>query len=105
MELRKIYGLFSRGMRHEEFRDFTDPTNEVGKLLQSHFVALHLIMAPISKVALGEDGSTWPGNEEDRSTARWLSTMHLNIPQKMLEYYEWPISVERGFRGKLLFKQ
>ena len=97
MELRKIYGLFSCGMRHEEFRDFTDPTNEVGKLLQSHFVALQLVMAPISKIALGEDGSTLSENGGDRSTARWLRTMHLNIPQKMLEYYEWPISVEKEF--------
>ena len=100
MELRKIYGHFAGGMSHEEFCDFTDSRNEVGKLLQSHFIALQLIMAPISKIALGEERLLWLENGEDKSTPCWLRTMHLNIPQHMLDYYAWPISVEKNCQAQ-----
>jgi hypothetical protein len=50
LELRKIYALFSYHMPYSEFREFTDPGNEVCQLLQAHFVAMQLVMGPIFKV-------------------------------------------------------
>jgi hypothetical protein len=75
--LAKIYGLFCYHMSHPEFALFVSPTNEAGKLLQSHFAALQIIMTPItlSEAAGGREeqgggsGTTGPGRG---TTARWL---------------------------------
>jgi hypothetical protein len=98
MDLRKLYGLFAHRMDHEQFRDFTDPANEVGKVLQSHFVTLHLIMAPISRVVLDNKAPTWAESWKDDSKICWLTSMHRKIPAHMLKFYEWPMSIQREFQ-------
>lgn len=87
-------------MNNEEFCDFTDSTNVVGKLLQSHFVALQLVMAPISKIALSKTAS-----EEAVDTisgARWLGSLHRNIPEHMLEFVQWPLAIEKEAQQQLV---
>ncbi|KAH8587693.1 hypothetical protein B0O99DRAFT_641090 [Bisporella sp. PMI_857] len=99
--LAKIYGLFCYHMSHPEFALFVSPTNEAGKLLQSHFAALQIIMTPItlSEAAGGREeqgggsGTTGPGRG---TTARWLKHLHKNIHPEMKMYYEWPIMIEQG---------
>ena len=99
MSLRKMYELFAYTMPHDQFKEFTNPRNEVCKLLQAHFVAMQLIMTPITK-------AEWASRENTRSeghpgtTGRWLVALHSNIPPHMLQYYEWTMSVEREvYRG------
>ncbi|KAG9245472.1 hypothetical protein BJ878DRAFT_501243 [Calycina marina] len=95
--LSKIYGLFCYTMSHAEYSAFIASTNEVGKLLQSHFAALQLIMMPItlSEQALVREprNETSPGAG---TTTRWLTSLHRRIVPGMMAYYEWPLLIERG---------
>ena len=76
-------------MSHEDFCHFTDPANDVGRLLLAHFVGLHSIISPIVKIALGDIA--------EKGDDRWLNAMRVNnIPKHMLEYYKWRISLEQG---------
>ena len=98
--LAKIYGLFSYFMSHEEFALFIDPSNEVGKLLQSHFAALQLIMTPFTRRETSHRkifrvNATTPGRT-DGTTNRWLVALHRNINPEMRTYYAWPIWVEKA---------
>ncbi|KAE8448950.1 hypothetical protein EG329_008746 [Mollisiaceae sp. DMI_Dod_QoI] len=93
MELRKIYYIFSFEMKDEEFREFINPANEVCQLLQAHFVAMQLIMTPITKAEQRGRESAAAG-EGDGTTGRWLKTLHSNIPAHLLEYYEWTLWVD-----------
>jgi hypothetical protein len=94
ISLRKIYVMFMM-MPHDEFREFTDPSNEVCQLLQAYFVAMQLIMAPITKVEWGQRTSANTFNTAV-SSGRWLETLHKKIPPHMLEYYEWTLWVENA---------
>jgi hypothetical protein len=98
--LAKIYGLFSYFMSHEEFALFIDPSNEVGKLLQSHFAAMQLIMTPFTRRETSgrkvfRKNATSP-SKTDGTTNRWLVALHRNINPEMRVYYEWPIWVENA---------
>jgi len=94
MGLGKVYQLFMM-MPYEDFREFTDPKNEVCKLLQAHFVAMQLIMTPISKVEWGNRQPP-PDQRPSGRSGRWLETLHKDIPPHMLEYYEWTLWVEKA---------
>lgn len=91
IELRKIYAFFSFEMQHEEFREFTNPANEVCQLLQAHFVAMQLIMTPITKTEWRNRESADREADEggDGTTGNWLQTLHATIPVHLLDYYEW----------------
>lgn len=74
-------------MPYDQFREFIDPQNEVCRLLQAHFIALQLIMTPITKVEwAGRENTSESGNG---TTGRWLIGAHSRIPAHMEEYYEW----------------
>ncbi|KUJ12226.1 uncharacterized protein LY89DRAFT_225053 [Mollisia scopiformis] len=96
IELRKIYSLFSYDMQHDEFREFTNPVNEVCQLLQAHFVAMQLIMTPITKSEWKDRESAARESDEvgDGSTGRWLKTLHDNMPLHLIEYYEWTLWID-----------
>jgi hypothetical protein len=102
--LAKIYGLFSYFMSHEEFALFIDPNNESGKLLQSHFAALQLIMTPFTRreTAGSRRRNATMGQNNDGTTARWLVALHRNIKPEMRPYYEWPIWVETEVAARKL---
>ena len=102
--LAKIYGLFSYFMSHEEFAMFIDPNNEAGKLLQSHFGALQLIMTPFTRreTAGSRRRNAIMGQNNDGTTARWLVALHRNIKPEMRPYYEWPIWVENAVAARKL---
>ena len=98
--LAKIYALFSYFMSHEEFALFIDPSNEAGKLLQSHFAALQLIMTPFTRRETDgrkvfRKNATSP-DKTDGTTNRWLVYLHRNINPEMRVYYEWPIWIENA---------
>jgi len=61
-------------MSHSEFVTFVSPSNEAGKLLQSHFAALQLVMTPItlSEQAGGRRNVTGPASG---ITSKWLTNM------------------------------
>jgi hypothetical protein len=93
MNLREMYKLFSYTMPPDEFREFINPQNEVCKLLQAHFIALQLIMTPITKNE--QVGRERPTVADDGGSARWLVALHSNIPVLMLKYYEWTLWIEQ----------
>lgn len=77
-------------MPYIEFREFADPQNAVCQLLQAHFIAMQLIMAPIMTVEWQGKQSLVPSNR----SGRWLDSLHRNIPTHMLEYCEWTLWFE-----------
>ncbi|KAH7356409.1 hypothetical protein BKA65DRAFT_579287 [Rhexocercosporidium sp. MPI-PUGE-AT-0058] len=106
MELRKYYGLFMF-LSQEDFIHFINPTNNVGKLLQAHFVSLQLIMTPITNSERAHRQLVNPDEEPDNPTRSnptvgWLASLHSNIPPEMMEYFEWTLWVEQEVhKGKL----
>ncbi|CZR59518.1 uncharacterized protein PAC_09410 [Phialocephala subalpina] len=101
MQQRKVYTLFSYEMQQDEFREFVNPENEVCRLLQAHFVAMQLIMTPISK-AEWKDRKGAVSGDGDGTTGRWLQNLHSRIPVHLLEYYEWTLWVDAEVqKGKI----
>jgi hypothetical protein len=100
--LSKIYALFSYTMSHIEFATFVNPNNEAGKLLQSHFAALQLIMTPITQFEK-ERGKRFQIG--DGVTSRWLTNLHAKINPDYRKYYEWPLAIENGvYEGRVPLK-
>ncbi len=94
LSLMEIYGTFSHQMNHEDFQHFIDPANEIGQLLQSHFVAVQLLLSPITVHELGERKPEAPNNE----SIRWLGAIFQRVTPRMGKFFEWPISVADGVR-------
>lgn len=91
MGLTEIYATFSYTMTHEEFQDFINPDNEVGQLLQAHFIAVQLLLVPITINELG------PRRPEALSYGHsgWLNVILGKIPRHMVKYYAWPLSASK----------
>ncbi|TVY40685.1 hypothetical protein LOCC1_G007685 [Lachnellula occidentalis] len=99
MELRKFYVAFSYHMSHRDFKEFTNPANQICQLLQSHFLALQLTMTPVTN-------NEWV--EKDRMTkhgvtSRWFGALRRDIPEDMKGYYEWPMWVEKEVKHDRLY--
>ncbi|PQE26409.1 C6 zinc finger protein [Rutstroemia sp. NJR-2017a BBW] len=95
--LRGIYNLFTFAMSHEDFRDLTKPTNDVGNLLLTHFVALQLIMLPITKAERIQRSTRYVYREKynDGMTVMWLRPLHANAARHLESYYEWTRFIEK----------
>jgi hypothetical protein len=83
--------MFSFTMTHEEFQHFIDPANEIGQLLHAHFVAVQLLLSPITVRELGDRKPEKPTNE----SRRWLGAILERVSPQMQEFFEWPISVAK----------
>jgi hypothetical protein len=92
MELRNFYGLFMM-MSHEDFRYFTNPANDIGKLIQAHFIAMQMIMTPITLGVEKKDRKTAIAGPQG-STKKWLTTIHADIPPHLRDYFEWTLWIE-----------
>lgn len=92
INLRKVYGYFSYTMCNADFQSFLSPSNIVGRLLQAHFVAIQLIMSPVTKK--GNEGN--PSTEN--GTFRWIEPVSKDIPADMREYFKWPLSVANAVK-------
>jgi len=90
--LRKFYGTFIL-IPYDEFREFTNSENEVCRLIQAHFVAMQLIMTPISKAEWAGKAKTVASTHPQ--SGRWIAPLHAGIPPHMREYYEWTLWVEK----------
>jgi hypothetical protein len=93
----EMYEKISYKMSHEDFQHFIDPANEVGQLLQSHFVAVQYLISPISIHEMGERKPE-PTINESSQGSRWLGAIHQRVTPRMREFFEWPISVVEGLR-------
>jgi hypothetical protein len=97
----ELYGFFSYAMSHEDFQDFIDPANEVGQLLQSHFVAVQLLLSPITIHELGDRKFDSPNNP----SIRWLGAIFQRVTPLMREFHKWPMFVEEGVRTGSFYKE
>jgi hypothetical protein len=86
-------------MSHEDFQHFIDPANEVGQLLQAHLVAVHLLLTPITVHQLRERKPEIPSSE----SVRWLGAIFRRITPRMLQFFEWPMSVAESIRTGSFF--
>ncbi|TVY31630.1 Sterol uptake control protein, partial [Lachnellula subtilissima] len=99
MELRKFYAAFSYHMSYPDFKEFINPANRTCQLLQSHFLALQLTMTPVTKNEwVGKDRMTKHG-----VTSRWFGSLHRDVPEDMMVYYEWPLWVEKEVKQDRLY--
>ena len=96
-----IYALFGVLMTQENFQDFINPENEIGQLLQSHFVALQFLLSPITWNQMGARLSSFP----TRDIGRWLKDIHARIPHHMRKYHMWPISVSEALQDGSYYKE
>jgi hypothetical protein len=95
MNLRKMYELFSYTMTQEEFREYCNPSNEACKILQAHFVALQLIMSPITKNEWATKENETGQRDGHGKTVMWLVGLHRRAPAHMLRYYQWTLWVQQ----------
>jgi hypothetical protein len=99
--LMDIYGYFSYTMNHEDFQHFIDPANEVGQLLQAHFVVVQLLLSPITVHELGDRKFDLSNHQP----IRWLGAIFQRITPRMQEFYEWPRLVAAGVRRGSFFTE
>ncbi|EPE36574.1 Zn2/Cys6 DNA-binding protein [Glarea lozoyensis ATCC 20868] len=103
-ELRKIYAHFSYFMPQSSFNHLINPANRTCQILQSHFIALQLVMTPITQNEHLDNGDpTKEIRENSGTTGRWFRPLHRNVPDDMLEYYKWPMWVEKEVMGGRVF--
>lgn len=83
-------------MPQEDFRDLTQSSNEVGNAILAHFVALQLIMTPITRVERVQRHTSFGARDKfnDGKTVKWLRPLHANASDGMAKYYEWTRYVE-----------
>ena len=70
-------------MPHPDFKEFISPANRARQLLQSHFLALQLIVTPVTK-------NEWAGKDRMAKhgvTSRRFGSLHRDIPEDMKVYY------------------
>lgn len=79
--------IFSCSINHAEFLNLIDPSNVVGKLLLSHFVAMQTLLVPISRDERGNRKALQFVN----GMVRWLDVLRANLEPSIRKYFEWPI--------------
>ena len=96
MNLKKMYELFSYGMSQPEFASYCNTSSVPCQLLQAHFVALQLVMTPVTKVEL-EFKEREIGKREGQNgqTVAWLVGIHKRVPRHLRLYFAWTMWVEK----------
>lgn len=121
MELRKIYAHLSYAMPYPQFQAFTDPENEVGQILQAHFVALQLVMTPIAEVEylspvkremVRKERERERRGDQQGKEGRWLVSIHERMRGRRdrarlgngefvwESFYSWTMWVEGEFSNR-----
>ncbi|EHK99279.1 hypothetical protein M7I_4844 [Glarea lozoyensis 74030] len=73
-------------------------------LITSSRDALQLVMTPITQNEHLDNGDpTKEIRENSGTTGRWFRPLHRNVPDDMLEYYKWPMWVEKEVMGGRVF--
>jgi hypothetical protein len=104
MGLRKMYELFSWTMTQPDFEYFVNPSNEACKILQAHFVALQLIMSPVTKNEwAAKERETGIKDDGNGKTVGWLFGIHNHARKDMLKYYRWTMWVQREVLSSRLY--
>ncbi|TVY14238.1 Sterol uptake control protein 2 [Lachnellula arida] len=86
---------------NEDFKLFVDPGNLTAQVLVSHFLATHLIMAPILDREYGQRGRATP----IRYHLDWIDSILDSLPERMTCLMQWPKAVADCVRGELQGKQ
>lgn len=98
-----MYELFSYTMPQAEFEQYCDYSSAACQLLQAHFVALQLIMAPVTKVEFTQKETlTGKKNEDYGKTVAWLVGIHRRVPDELKKYFAWTLWIqEETLAGRL----
>ena len=96
INLRKMYELFSYGMSQPEFASYCNISSVPCQLLQAHFVALQLVMTPVTKVELEfKERETGRREGQNGQTVAWLVGIHKRVPRHLRGYFAWTMWVEK----------
>jgi len=76
-------------MDNRQFEQFGNPSNNVSRLLLAHFVALHIILAPI----LGRERQGRMISTDTESILDWLDKIHEEMSPSLRHFLDWPTTV------------
>ena len=81
---------------HDKFQQLIDPSNQVGVLLGSHWVALKQIMSTITEIERKHSKQAREHQDGDIEVGiiRWLKYLNRNLEPEYLVYNQWPMWVE-----------
>jgi len=86
---------FSCTISQAEFMILIDPSNLVGKLILSHFVAMQTLQTPI----IVDERSSRMALQFANGMVRWLDVLHANLEPSIRKYFAWPIKRAEELRG------
>ena len=76
-------------MENESFKDFSDPLNNISRILLAHFMGIQMLLAPILD-------REWAGRTKPtpcKMDLDWIATISAGLPAHMRCYVEWPLAV------------
>jgi hypothetical protein len=97
----EVYGMFAYIMTHDEFQHFINPANEIGQLLQAHFVAVQILLSPIAACEKGDRKPEKLSNE----CKRWFGAILDRVSPQMQEFFEWPTYVAKGVETRSFYTE
>lgn len=76
-------------MDNQQFQIFSNPCNDISRLLLAHFVTVEVVLAPIL-------GREWQGRlvlTPMEGIFDWLDMIYSQVAPEMRSYLDWPFSV------------
>jgi hypothetical protein len=86
----------------DTFREFTAPSNVIAQMLLAYFVAIQLIMAPVTAPMFeSTHRQGHPGTEILLSIVSWGERIFPNIPEELQGHLVWPRMVIATVRSEM----
>lgn len=99
-----MYELFAWTMSQPDFEQYCDSSSVVCQLLQAHFSALQLIMAPVTKSEQQfKEAVVGKQLDDNGKTVAWLVGIHRRVPDQFKKYFAWTKWVEEEVLSGRLF--
>ncbi|KAI1373717.1 hypothetical protein F4677DRAFT_428043 [Hypoxylon crocopeplum] len=92
-------------MAHERFQYLIDPGNQTCTLLATHWIALKLIMAPVTETEhkLRAQEPKYRDGDMDQGMARWLRYLNRQVDAEHRRFNAWPVWVEEQLDMDMTF--
>jgi hypothetical protein len=88
-------------MDTQRITDFIDPCNHVARILISHFLAIQMVVSPITDREFSHRIRYTPV----RSLLNWVNLIYDGCPPHLQRYMEWPKAINDSVETELLGKQ
>jgi hypothetical protein len=91
-----IYQVLGR-MDNQQFQIFSNPNNDISRLLLAHFVTVEVILAPIL-------GREWQGrliSTPMEGILDWLDMIYWEVSPGVRHFLNWPVAVTNCIRAEI----